>query len=88
MINKLHLNAIVTQALVDSEFEKSILNGKRRECLQMFDLNQAEIEMLLAIDADGIDQFIRQIDAMTKPPATEYPRTLSMVPDLQAVLMS
>jgi len=67
MNNKLLINAIVTKALLDSDFEASILNGKRKECLEMFKLDQAEKETILAIDADGIDQFIRQIDALTQP---------------------
>jgi|SaaInl7_200m_RNA_FD_contig_21_3239486_length_1077_multi_12_in_0_out_0_2 hypothetical protein len=86
MNNKLQLNALVTQALLDSEFQKSILNGKRKECLQMFDLSQAEIDTLLAIDADGIDHFIRQIDAMTHPPTTNNYRGLSIVANQQVVL--
>jgi len=81
MINKLNLNAIVTQALLDTEFEKSILNGKRKECLGMFKLDQAEVDTILAIDADGIDQFIRQIDALTHPPTAGLYKGLCMMPN-------
>ena len=62
------------KALLDNEFEDSILNGKRRECLEMFELGQAEKEMILAIKADGIDQFIRQIDEMTRPTSRSIQR--------------
>ena len=86
MINKIHLNAIVTRALLDSEFEKSILNGKRKECLGMFKLSQAERDTILAIDADGIDHFIHQIDELTHPPTADLYKGLSMVPNQQIVL--
>ena len=61
-MSKLHLNAIVTQALLDGEFEKAILNGQRKARLVGFDLTEKEREAVLAIKSPDIDQFIAQVD--------------------------
>lgn len=60
----LKLNAIVTKALVDQEFQAAILNGHRRECLLSFGFSDDEINTLLAVKASNIDQFIKQINAL------------------------
>ncbi|MBC8507469.1 MAG: hypothetical protein ISR58_06970 [Anaerolineales bacterium] len=73
MSNKLHLNAIVTKALLDSDFEEAILNGKRKECLDMFELDQTDKSEILAIDADVLDQFIRDIDALSNLELQAFP---------------
>ncbi len=73
MSNKLHLNAIVTKALLDNDFEEAILNGKRKECLDMFELDQTDKNEILAIDADVLDQFIRDIDALASPKLKAFP---------------
>jgi hypothetical protein len=61
-MSKLHLNAIVTQALLDGEFEKAILNGQRKARLAGFDLTENEREAVLAIKSPNLDQFIAQVD--------------------------
>ncbi|MBL7161429.1 MAG: hypothetical protein ISS57_02405 [Anaerolineales bacterium] len=47
----------------------------------MFKLDQVEVDTILAIDADGIDQFIRQIDALTHPPTAGLYKGLCMMPN-------
>ena len=55
------LNALLTRALLDPQFSKDILNGKRAQRVSEFDLSQAEKQAILAIQADNLDQFIHQI---------------------------
>jgi len=64
-MSQLHLNAIVTQALLDEEFRAAILNGQRQARLAAFDLTDQEREAVLAIPAHDLDGFIRQIEAYT-----------------------
>ncbi len=73
MSNKLQINAIVTKALLDSDFEAAILNGQRKECLDTFALDHADKNKILAIDAVVLDQFIRDIDALTLPKLKAFP---------------
>lgn len=60
----LKLNAIVMKALVDRDFQTAILNGRRRECLTNFGLSDDEIKAVLAVRANNLDQFIKQINAL------------------------
>jgi hypothetical protein len=60
----LKLNAIVTKALIDRDFQAAILNGRRRECLVTFGLSDDEIKAVLSVRASNLDQFIKQINAL------------------------
>jgi hypothetical protein len=71
-MSQLHLNAIVTQALLDDEFRAAILNGQRRARLAAFDLTDQEREVVLSIPAHDLDGFIRQIEAYTYPAVRWY----------------
>lgn len=71
-MSQLHLNAIVTQALLDEEFRAAILNGQRRARLASFDLTEQEREVVLSIPAHDLDGFIRQIEAYTYPVLSWY----------------
>lgn len=71
-MSKLKLNAIATQALIDREFERAILNGHRKERLQEFDLTQEEIDVLMSIDAHTLDQFIHRLRSLMVNPAWAY----------------
>jgi hypothetical protein len=63
-VTTLKLNAIVTKALVDRDFQAAILNGRRRECLISFGLSDDEIKAVLSVKASSLDQFIKQINAL------------------------
>ena len=78
-MSQLHLNAIVTQALLDDEFQAAILNGPRRARLAAFDLTEQEREAVLAMPAHDLDGFIRQIDAYTSL-NYRWPDTLTAKP--------
>lgn len=71
-MSKLKLNAIATQALIDREFERAILNGHRKERLQEFDLTREEIDALMSIDAHTLDQFIHRLRNLMVNPAWAY----------------
>lgn len=60
----LKLNAIVTKALVDRDFQAAILNGRRKECLVNFGLSDDEIRAVLSVQASSLDQFIKQINTL------------------------
>lgn len=60
----LKLNAIVTKALVDRDFQAAILNGRRKECLVNFGLSDDEIKAVLSVQASSLDQFIKQINTL------------------------
>lgn len=66
-MSKLKLNAIATQALLDDEFKAAILNGRRAEKLSAFQLNDAEAEAIMSIEAINIDQFIRHLGNLMQP---------------------
>lgn len=61
-MSKLHINALVTRALLDDEFKAAILNGQRKARLAAFDLTDAEREAILSIKTHDLDQFIGQIE--------------------------
>jgi hypothetical protein len=65
------LNAIITRSLLDGQFCKDILNGKRNERLREFDLSPAERQAILSIKADGIDQFIQEMNRWMYPAEVE-----------------
>ncbi len=60
-MSKLKLNAFVTKALLDRDFEKDILNGHRRDRLNDFDLPGDEVKAIMSIKADNLDQLIHKI---------------------------
>jgi hypothetical protein len=55
------LNAILTRALLDAQFSKDILNGKRYERISEYELTPLEKKAILSIEAEDMDQFIHQI---------------------------
>ena len=65
---KTQINAIATRALLDSEFEAAIMNGKRREKLKEFDLNDKQVATVLAIEATDLYQFIYQLGDLIYDP--------------------
>jgi len=61
-MSKLHINAIVTRALLDDEFKAAILNGQRKARLAAFDLTDKERETILSIKSHTLDQFVDQLE--------------------------
>lgn len=68
-MSKMKLNAIAAQALLDNEFKAGLLNGKRREKLSTFGLNDEEIQAIMSIEAMDLDQFIRRLGNLMRPSA-------------------
>ena len=66
-MSKMKLNAIAAQALLDNEFKSGLLNGKRREKLNTFGLNDEEIQAVMSIEAMDLDQFIRRLGNLISP---------------------
>ena len=65
-MSKLHINALVTRALLDDEFKAAILNGQRKARLAAFDLTDTEREAILSMKTHDLDQFIGQIETWLK----------------------
>ena len=59
------INAIITQALVDPDFQKAILNGQRRERLQDFKLAPDLVDTIMSFKGDSIRQLIFQLNDLT-----------------------
>lgn len=68
-MSKMKLNAIAAQALLDEDFKSALLNGKRRERLNAFELNEEEIQAIMSIEAMDLDQFIRRLGNLMRPAA-------------------
>ena len=67
-MTKVEINAIATRALVDKDFEAAILNGKRRELLQEFQLPERVFNAIMCIQGEDLKQFIFQLnDLVTSP---------------------
>jgi hypothetical protein len=66
-MSKMKLNAIAAQALLDEDFKAALLNGKRREKLNAFELNEEEIQAIMSIEAMDLDQFIRRLGNLMRP---------------------
>lgn len=66
-MSKMKLNAIAAQALLDKDFKAALLNGKRREELSAFELNEEEIQAIMSIEAMDLDQFIRRLGTLMRP---------------------
>lgn len=69
---KTNINAIAAKALLDNEFKAAILNGHRKEKLNEFDLNDTQIEAVMAIKADNLDQFIRRLGTLIQQPSMAF----------------
>ena len=55
------LHRIVGKAIVSKKFREGILNGKRAELIQQFDLEAEEFGALMTIRADTLSDFARGI---------------------------
>lgn len=71
-MSKMKLNAIAAQALLDEDFKSALLNGKRRENLRAFELNEEEIQAIMSIEAMDLDQFIRRLGLLMRPAAAMH----------------
>lgn len=61
------LNALLTRALLDDQFSKDILNGKRKERIGEFELSSLEKQAILSINADDLDEFIHELSDWMYP---------------------
>ena len=59
--NYLNLRRLVVVAGSDSRFRKSLLNGNRRQAIASFGLSDHEREVVLAIEAQTLQDFARAL---------------------------
>ncbi len=52
---------LVSTALTDSEFREELLRGDRHALLAEFDLTDEEWEVILAIEAESVQEFAAQL---------------------------
>jgi hypothetical protein len=58
MITSKEINELVWRAVIDPDFQKDLLNGRRDAVLASLDLTEAEREAVLALEADTLDGFV------------------------------
>ncbi|NIV37034.1 MAG: hypothetical protein GWN58_48670 [Anaerolineae bacterium] len=51
------IDELVWMALTDSSFRERLLNGHRREVLATLSLTEAEVQAVLAVQADTLEAF-------------------------------
>ena len=68
--------SVIGNAVIDTEFRKGLLNGKRRHILSAFNLSSQEVEFAMRINANSLEEFAGQLDSwisheqgMVEPPA-------------------
>jgi hypothetical protein len=78
------LQAVIGNAVVDSEFRKGLLNGSRLRIISNFNLTAEETNVVMGIHADTLEHFAGQLDhwmtiqaegnakAPSLPPALKY----------------
>lgn len=54
--------SVIGNAVIDTEFRKGLLNGKRRFILANFNLSPEEVEFAMKISADSLQDFAKQLD--------------------------
>lgn len=60
-MSSLGLNALITKLIVDHKFQEEILNGKRQERINEFNLSCKERNAVLSIQADNLEQFVQRM---------------------------
>jgi hypothetical protein len=60
------LQRIIATAVFDEAFCDLLLNGDRRQAIEAFDLSLDEQDAVLAIEADDLETFARQLLRRTK----------------------
>ena len=55
--------SVIGNAVIDSEFRKGLLNGKRRFILSNFNLSPHEVEFAMKISANSLEDFAGQLDS-------------------------
>jgi hypothetical protein len=56
------LQAVIGNAVVDSEFRKGLLNGSRLRIISNFNLTPEETNVVMGIRADTLEHFAGQLD--------------------------
>lgn len=56
------LQAVVATAVIDSEFQRALLNGSRRRVVSDFGLTSEEMNAIMSIRAATLEQFAGQLD--------------------------
>lgn len=60
-MSALALQRLIGTALTDSSFCSALLNGSRRRILSGFPLSGDEVESIMAIQADTLEDFAREV---------------------------
>lgn len=65
-VAKNQINAIVTRALLDEDFQVGILNGTRQKRLEEYPLPEPIQQAVLEIKADDINHFIFKLHELIR----------------------
>lgn len=57
------IQSVIGNAVIDTEFRKGLLNGKRRHILSAFNLSAQEVEFAMKIRANSLEDFAGQLDS-------------------------
>ena len=55
--------SVIGNAVIDAEFRKGLLNGKRRMILSNFKFSPEEVEFAMEIRANSLEDFAGQLDS-------------------------
>ena len=55
--------SVIGNAVIDTEFRRGLLNGKRRFILSNFNLSPEEVEFAMKISANSLEDFAGQLDS-------------------------
>ena len=55
--------SVIGNAVIDAEFRKDLLNGKRRFILSNFNFSPEEVEFAMKISANSLEDFAGQLDS-------------------------
>ncbi len=66
-MSKIALQKIVGKAVISDNFRAGLLNGRRAEVIDGFDLEPQERDQILAIQAQTLAEFAAEIQQITQP---------------------
>jgi hypothetical protein len=70
MIPTNRIDRLVWEAFTNPDFRARLLNGKRREVLNAFNLTEIERQTVLAVEADTLESFAEALCQFSEPLAS------------------
>lgn len=71
-MSKIALQKIVGKAVISDNFRAGLLNGRRAELIDGFDLEPHERNQILSIQAQTLAEFAAEIQQITQPHKTTF----------------